>query len=788
MRIESNYPTPIQGVSTLAARNRARGQAGLQVNMRSDPVKKLTRRPSLKWEARLTATANALNIHSYYRKGEDIQIIVDENGAISGFVNGISKPSVGTFASYFASSNLKFETINDTTFVINPNTVVAMSTDTDVLKTNGNDPRKIAHINVTSALNYGEVLTVNITGTTINESVTITIPDALSQVAADAARKTNVVAADIHVAINNLGVTGLSANSKGSSVVVYDPLNVEWLTVEIESGGASGDVVAFNEKTESILGLPLYAAKGTRLTVQPDPNSQDGIYYLEAVALDGTTQTLLTGVMDEVVWTESRSPTEPYAFLESTLPHTIVYDGTNFTFGTPVLGWEDREKGDDESVPIPEFVGKPITALGQFQKRLVLISGNDLEMTVTDNLFNWWKQSALDLLVTDPISITSNSTGIDVLQYIVEHNRDLMIIASNGQFKIDGTQGITPQTVAMPLTTSQEIQISVPPVSIGSSVFLPINYGTSTGVTEYTGQRDQSDNAQPITHHVIGYMEGEAELLASSPNLEMLALTTTDSPDNVVFIYEQFTDGGKKLQRAWSSWELPTGTKILHLAFRRDKLTLIVRVGTQVLLKTIDMYSRVGINTSEVYLDDLVTLTSDGSTVTLPNQYVATSDTVVIGGDGTNYPLFKIGYTQAGTVLTFDKSVSTGSSTVYVGQPYRSAYKPTRPFREDDNGIAITSDRIRINRYVLDVVDTERVTMTTYAKYSTPPDQTKSHRVLNTLTNSVGSIDMYTGTFQFSYSQNADYAEAEFWTEGWLGMTIAGISWKGQYHRSSGRL
>jgi hypothetical protein len=47
MRIEGTYKTPIHGISTLAPRNRADGQAELQVNLRSDPVQKLTRRPSL---------------------------------------------------------------------------------------------------------------------------------------------------------------------------------------------------------------------------------------------------------------------------------------------------------------------------------------------------------------------------------------------------------------------------------------------------------------------------------------------------------------------------------------------------------------------------------------------------------------------------------------------------------------------------------------------------------------------------------------------------------------------
>jgi hypothetical protein len=781
MRIESNYPTPIQGVSTLASRNRARGQAGLQLNMRSDPVKKLTRRPSVKWETRLTDTNLDLNIHSYYRQGKDIHIIVDENGAVFGFVNGESKPVTGDFSTYFASSDLKFETINDTTFIVNSNIVTGMLSDTDTVQ-------EVSHVNVTSALGYGEELHFQLgDDSPAVVSHTITIGSAEDATTSDVQRRTNAVADSIAVAING-ATTGLHAQSKGSSVAIWTDNNTPQ-KILISSGGGGDNVVAFNSVTESITGLPLYARIGTRITVKPDPTSDDGTYYLDAVGLAG--ETVPNSVaMEEVVWTESRSPIEEHTIDETTMPHTIRYDYITDSFirGVPELGWDERTKGDNESVPLPAFIGRTITALGQFQKRLVLISENDVEMTVTDNLFNWFKQSAIDLLVTDPISITSNSTGIDVLQYILEHNRDLMIIASNGQFKIDGTQGITPQTVAMPLTTSQEIQVSVPPVSIGSAVFLPINYGTSTGVTEYTGQRDQSDIAQPITHHVIGYMEGEAKLLASSPNLEMLAVTTTDSASNVVFIYEQFTDGGKKLQRAWSTWELPTGNDILHIAFRRDKLTLVVRVGTKVLLKTIDMYSRVGVNTAEVYLDDLVTLSSNGTSVTLPNQYVVTSDTIVVGGDGTKYPLFKVGYTQDGLELTFDKSISVGTSTVYIGQPYRSAYQPTRPFREDEQGVAITSDRIRINRYVLDVVETERVTMTTHAKYSTPPDQLKSHRVLNTLTNNVGSIDMYTGTFQFSYAQNADYSEAEFWTEGWLGMTIAGISWKGQYHRSSGRL
>ena len=200
------------------------------------------------------------------------------------------------------------------------------------------------------------------------------------------------------------------------------------------------------------------------------------------------------------------------------------------------------------------------------------------------------------------------------------------------------------------------------------------------------------------------------------------------------------------------------------------------------------MYSRVATNTEEVFLNDLLTLTSDGLTATVPSNY-PTEGIIIVGGDNTKYPLFKVQYTRDGDTLTFSKDVSKGGTCqVYVGSQYKSIYEPTRPFREDKEGIAVTTDRIRVNRYTLSVVNTERVTMSVDAKYTEVDDQTKTFRVLNTTENRVGEVNLYTGDFQFSYGQNANDANVQFWTEGWLGMTIAGISWKGQYHKTSRRL
>jgi len=831
-RIEDSYPTPIHGVSTLAPRNRARGQAGIQTNMRSDPVAKLTRRPSLQWDAFLLSSTKDIAHHSYYRREKEFQFIIENTGAVYGYVNGVRKTVEGSLSGYGTEKGLVLETINDTTFVVNPNRKVRMSTLTDIATV-----KKVSHVNITSALNYSTTFNVIVKDSTGKQLglASIIVGDGKDFAKDDKTRATNAVAKEIARQLNggatvtsdlsnqsytgdkNIchtpytytkeydgryaradnpkydptntkckpfleaggGIHGVTAVAKGSCVAVWRDDNSSWLELEVDAGRAD-NATAINQVVERADGLPLFAKPGTRITIQPDPSKAKGVYYLEAVTLEGST----TSGMQEVIWKESRSPTEPYKLLPSTMPYSIRYDYVTDKF-IGQTSWADRTTGDNESVPVPDFVGRTITALGQFQKRLVLISDNDVSMTRTDNLFDWWKQSAVTLLVTDPIGVTSNSTGIDILQYIVEHNRDLLVIASNGQFKIEGTTGITPQTVAMPLTTTQEIQISAPPVPMGTSVYLPINYGESSGVTKYDGSREQQDIATPITHHVIGYMEGEAKILVGSPNLEMLAMTTTGNAGNEIFIYEQFTENRKQTQTSWSKWTLPSDNKIIAMNFRRDKLALTVKVGTKIINKSINMYSRVAVNTHEVFLDDYKLLSTDGTICTLPANY-STDDMVVVMGAGTIYPLEQIGYTRSGNTVTFKENI--GAGTVYVGSKFTSEYQPTRPFVEDSKGIAVTSDRIRIGKFILNVVDTEIVKMKITSPYFTTDDQELSPRILNRYNNVLGKVDLFTGDYRFSFSQDAEWATATFYADGYLGMTIAGISWEGQYNKTSSRM
>ena len=93
---------------------------------------------------------------------------------------------------------------------------------------------------------------------------------------------------------------------------------------------------------------------------------------------------------------------------------------------------------------------------------------------------------------------------------------------------------------------------------------------------------------------LLVYLDGTASIIKSSPNLEMIAMTTSGSEDNEVFIYEQYTeDDGKRSQKSWSKWSVRTGEKIIAMEFRRNALTLVTYLSNKIFVKKIDMYTRV---------------------------------------------------------------------------------------------------------------------------------------------------------------------------------------------------
>ena len=793
MRIEGTFKTPIHGISTLSPRNRADGHAEKQLNLRSDPVQKLTRRPPLVFSDSLMEvnSNDQLIYHEYKKDGKLFSIVTNQStGRISAFEDNVLVTEVN-LTSYVQYGDIAMKTIEDTTYILNKKVITRRGTSLDTIE-------KITHINITSALNYGESIIVGIGSPADSPALQITysVPDLGTTNpdydTADKARATGAVATGLAAAL--MLSPGFYATKTaiafGSTVAIYHKTDDVFVDVYIVTGQGDRSSVVFGETVENIEGLPLFGVHGTLITIKPNPVSDKGTYYLQAERT-GKLPTTLTVLpyLEEVVWAEARSPVQAHDLDASTLPHTVVYDTDTSLFTIGQGTWKERRTGDDESCPTPEFLDSKILDLGHFQNRIVFLSAGMVFMSETDDYENWFKASAIKLLVTDPVGIGSSAVDTQNIERISSHNRDLLLISPNGQFKIDGNTAVTPQSVSMPKVSSYECQTSVAPVPMGDSVMLAIQQGESGGVLNYTTRKaTEQEFGDNVSRHVVGLMAGNVKRLVGSVNSDMVIMMT--DTDSTLYVYEQYSNAGQVSQNSWSTWEFPDDINIVDLVFSANTLKVITKQNSALCVYSVDLYSRVTVATDEVFLDYMLTLPSTtGDTITLPTNYTYHPDTVIVRGQGCEFQLHKAEFTKVGDTITLTENVSGGTACeVYLGVPTQVRYIPTRPFRRTQDGLVITSDRIRIANWTLSVVDTHEVTMKIDSEFVALDDQTFNGRILGQTNNRVGEKIAYTGDVKFSYSQDASLAKVEFCTEGYLGLTIDGISWAGQYYKTSGRL
>lgn len=805
MRIEGSYLTPVHGVSTLAPRNRMKGQAGVQKNFRSDFVNKLIRRQPVQWVRRMLEDFQASSpfVHEYTRDGRAVTMLADTTtGQVHCFVNDVFKQTVVFNAGYWGG-NFVAQTIEDTVYMVNTDKVVER---TGVIE--ATQPNRVSYISIKSALNYGESVIGNLShaggGAGFVGFTPIDLGDPPDYDAADKERATNWVANELADSINSGATvsipggditfppaTNISASARGSTVAIWDTARIEWPNVDIASGQGDKNVVALNRVVESVDGLPLYALKDSRIEVKPDPTTDKGTYYLRAEPVDPDELSLTDLV--EVVWVESRDPDGNHFWDGSTVPISIEYDAELDTFTLAEDFLTERQRGNEESSPAPDFDDKIISDVGVFQNRLVFIAGNSVCMSQTGKYGNFYKQSALQLLKTDTVSMSSSAVGTDRLKYIINHNRDMLIVASNGQFKIEGGLALTPESASMVLTTKYDTQVSAPPVAVGDGVLLPYSYGESTGIHEYTSKRNTSqDTASSITNHVVGLIQGDVKQISANSGME-LVLVQTDISNNTLYAYEYYIgkDGGTR-QQAWSEWEIAGDHEILNVNCSGSTISLLTRdtVSGDIFRKVINPYENQSAESRIVYLDDRVTLTVNvDDQVLLPEGYEVDGDTIVVMGDGPSNDqaqLMQIPYKEViGNTMYFDEGVVERFDEVVLGKKYTSRYEPTRPFKRDDEGIVVTSDSIRVATFTLSLAETHGVTMKVTSAYHTIPDTEFAGTLSNAI---IGEVPFYTGDVKFSFSNDVAYAIPEFYCEHHLSCNISGISWAGQYKQSSGRM
>lgn len=808
MRGRHNLPAPTLGVSTLAARNQPEGMMKEQINMRSDPVRKLARRPSLQFDRQLDSVEWKA-YHTFRRGGIVYEVGVtvdDEVKVIRDGVTTTTGSQAATIQEYLAGTSaddIRIHTIADTSFILNTDKVVEAKVDATYT------PVEYSYMNVTSALNYGEVVKVRLqwdsTDATIgntsdavvpqtNIEFTITIPnaDGGDYEVADKTRATRAVAVAIANKINttNLyvftpsgattvnGSFACTASALGSVVSVYTG-NLPNMTIQVDGGQGASSIIPITAIKQDTEGMPKYAVANTIIAIQPglDSDREQGAYYLKATALGTLDPAEVGETMVEVFWEEVADPLADNILDGATMPIVVTQDVVPSVLQG---GWEPRQAGDETSNEAPAFVGKTINAMTTFQGRLVFGTGDEVVMSNSDDLYLFFRKSVLQLLATDVVSLGASSTDADELTGFGIYDRDLIVNFPKKQFKVSGSSAVTPQTTAMTPATAYETTSKPAPLELAGSLLLPFSYGVSGGVWDYT-QKEQNDQntATAVTQLVEGYLENDIDIWAASSTLDMAIVKCVGS--NVLYVYEQNTNNDKRTQMAWSTWELRLDGDILWIGFTNNTLRVVTLDSGVTVARTINLATKEPTAPNSVFLDDRVqvTIPLGTNTGTLPDDYPEHTDLVYVQSANCLSPYYEAQVTRVGNTITVDTNIHTTQDAVlFVGRPYTSEFTPTRQFIRED-GVVVDIDRLSIKNLLLDVVHTNEVTMDTISEYyDTNPVTVLADRVG---TMKLGVKSFYSGDFNFPVRKQARWASQRFYTDGYLPLNVIGMTWQGLY-------
>ena len=492
------------------------------------------------------------------------------------------------------------------------------------------------------------------------------------------------------------------------------------------------------------------------------------------------------------VWEECACPDIPIEIDPATMPHTLVRNADgSFTFKR--VAWKERECGDDDSNPLPSFIGKTINDIFFYRNRLGFLSQENVILSESAEYFNFWMTTANDILDTDCIDISTTTTRINILNYAVPFNETLYIFSDSTQFKLAADTALSPKNVALVDVTNFDSSPDCRPVVSGKNLYFPVERAEYTSIREYYNVESVSDvkNAQDITSHVPSFIPNGVYKTISQNN-ENILLFLTEGDQNCIYVYKYLFINEQRLQASWSKWDLHG--RVLGAFFIGSALYVVVNRGGKHLLEKMDFtYSTMDFEGHEpyrVYLDSKTVSTAgtyDEKTHLTTFDLLKTwniTDTNDIEAVGLVTP--EGGYEEIQKADFKNGTVSIlgdySGQDVVIGVPYefKASLSPLymRQATNDGGVKAITNGRLQVRDVRFNYADTGGFKV--YVK-------THGHTYTYTMTSKIlghsvlGEIAFVSGTFRVPVqSLNTNY---KMWVSSTLPLPVAliGYLWYGNF-------
>lgn len=669
-------------------------------------------------------------------------------------------------------------------------------------------------------INYQISYTVTLDGKELEPVITAAASDDDNQL------NTENVATDLAAVIN--AESGFTATASGSVVYVKKDDDTDF-KIKLDDSRSNSLARAIKGSVTRIGELPVAAKDDFIIKIEQDANSTEDDLWLKFITRDGEE-------FGDGTWQETAAPGIKYKLDGDTMPLVIRREGSRIIFIGPADGedrdqtisgtkyeyefpsWSERTAGDEETVPDPSFVGKPIKDHVLFRSRYIVIGGESIVASKVDDIFAFFNETAIQVLETDPIDVRAASETSIPLNWILPVDESLLVFSSKSQFRLQAADAdvLTPRTaIVLRLSNIDMNPILRPRIAGPNAVFATEEYGF-TGFREYQFIDTQSrriglnlGGSQNITLNVPKYLDGNSPIWDVGESLDYFVARSGTDP-KVLYVYKylwQVTAGSVvKQQSAWSEWRFDGDVQWCR--FFDNKLWLVMTYPDGTYTTTIESEELTSTSEPEMYLDRQLSYPECNQSFQTSNNITGTYD------PATKLTTFALPYTAQSTVdavVRLENSTTPGliigsaepganSLTAkvqgdYTGEKlmfgcrYEFSYEFSKafvPVRDQARSriIGELDGRLQVATWTINHFNSGMYSVTIDRKNrKRDSEHTFRARGLNVYNNLLGTETsvLDTGSFRVPvYSRNTE-CKITVKSDSWLPVTLMSACWEGNY-------
>jgi hypothetical protein len=305
-----------------------------------------------------------------------------------------------------------------------------------------------------------------------------------------------------------------------------------------------------------------------------------------------TITTTTTGVIDAVSIVQAGQGYTATNIVQNTAGDSFTITAVNTA---PLEGdasrlnfWKYRDVGDNETNPMPTFVGYPIDTISFYKNRIVFASRQNVICSQAGDYFNFFASTVITIVDSDPIDLSASTLKPIRLKHAIAAPQGLLLFGDNAQLLLSTTtEAFSPKTAEINALSTFSQTDKVAPLDIGSS-YIFIEEGEKASSVYEMAITDANIKPQSIelTRFIPTYIPAAILDMQVSQSAGTLAILSKQELSSL-YLYRWFNLTGEQRIAGWFRWILPGD--IQFFTFDHDILFVVTKHGSNYVLSKMSL-------------------------------------------------------------------------------------------------------------------------------------------------------------------------------------------------------